>query len=189
MKRGILSAAAAVAAVAGVYAVVKTFPAPAPPEAARAGPSDPEHTGALVRLAAKNLVAREVIAGRTTLPEATALFEWLNGLYPPAPARTPFPWAKPAGLPDGDYTAAEAAAAEVVQWVAAVARREYPDREGEVAADAVAEFLAARSGGQLAALPEVDGEVKVKLLARAETEAARYVSFRSPEAPPARLKE
>ena len=99
-----------------------------------------------VRLAARNLVAREVIAGRTTVPEAAALFAWIDALPPRPSGREARQLAGQAGLPDsGGYTEAELLGVRVVMFVGVAARHDaYPPGCMERAR---AEFLAARRGG------------------------------------------
>jgi hypothetical protein len=154
--------AAAACAVGLAYLALYLAPRPEPPGAAAPAEllsPDPAAAQAIARSAAKEAIAREVIAGRMTLPEAADRFGRLNAMPPPAPVRVPNLLAADAGLADsGGYTGAELPALQVVAWVAIVAREDCPDRAEEVAARARDQFRADRAAGRLARPPEVPAE-------------------------------
>ena len=100
-----------------------------------------------MRSAARSLVAREVIAGRATVPEAAALIGWIDALPPQRPAIQTGQVAAMAGLPDsGGYTAAELLGVRVVMHVGVAERNDAVGPPGSVGR-ARAAFLAARRGG------------------------------------------
>jgi hypothetical protein len=136
--------------------------------------ADPEVRHALVRAAAKDLVARELIAGRMALPDAAARFGWLNALPPKAQTRPPEVLAVLAGLPAGEkYGEGEALALQVVAWLGRPVLSDDPPRAQEVA---LRQFREARAEGRLARLPEVAEDERARLLAQAEVEATRVLS-------------
>ena len=91
MKRGI-PVVLAFCSVGMVCAALLVSPRPTPPDADGAvddlGPA-PAVRHVVVRAAARDLVARELIAGRMTLPDAAARFGWLNALPPATRTRPP----------------------------------------------------------------------------------------------------
>ena len=113
--------------------------------------ADPAAEAYRVRSAARNLVAREVIAGRTTVPEAAAVFGWLDARPPRHVDPTPADTASLAGLPDpGGYTAAEMLGVRVVAFVAT---RDVCASRPVCMERVRAEFLAARREGSLPDYP------------------------------------
>jgi hypothetical protein len=165
-------AAAAVSALGMTCAALFCPPGPRPP----ADPTvcyfepDPAIARLDARSAAREWVAREVAAGRMTLPEAAARFAWLDGLPPRAILPTPEEMAVKAGLPAGGrYTEKERSALQVVAWIAE--RAGDLDRAAEAARSL---FLAERAAGRLDRLPEVPEVDLARRLERAEAEAARW---------------
>jgi hypothetical protein len=127
-----------------------------------------------VRAAAKDLVARELIAGRMSLPEAAARFGWLNALPPKAQTRPPEVLAALAGLPAGEkYGEGEALALQVVAWLGRPALSDDPSRAQEAA---LRQFREARAEGRLARLPDVAEDEGARLLAQAEVEVPGHPS-------------
>src|SRR5689334_3154871 len=113
------------AAVVLVCAATRFSPHPDPPGVGEFEPPDPAFAAVAVRSVAKDLVVREVIAGRMALPEAAAQFAWLNELPPPARVFPPDVPASQAWLPErGEFTGTELLAAQVVEWAANAARAE-----------------------------------------------------------------
>src|SRR5438874_6083753 len=139
----------AVAAAVAVCAAHPDDPRPDPPGAESPGkylPPDPVSVRLATRSAARDRVAREVIAGRITLPEVAAAFAWFDRLPPEAThpsARVLERWV---GLPVGDpYTESELSALAVVVWVVTLVEYEHPDGTGELIARARGQFLADRA--------------------------------------------
>ena len=90
--RPLLPAAVALSALALTTAVYRLAPHPElpPPPLPEPGrePAESAIEALIVRSVARQLVARDVIAGRTTVPEAAALYRWLDA----QPPRTKAPW-------------------------------------------------------------------------------------------------
>jgi hypothetical protein len=158
---------------AAYHLVPQTGPlAPPQPDADR-GPDDPGFEALLARSVARELVAREVIAGRTTVPEAAALFAWLDAQPPRTMAAWPGQLTVQAGLPDpGGYTEAEMKGVRVVAQVAAAARCPVPSPPGCVER-VRAEFHAARARGEFAPLPAAPEDRCAPLLEQARVEVRR----------------
>ncbi|HJZ93219.1 MAG TPA: hypothetical protein VKE40_20250 [Gemmataceae bacterium] len=136
--------------------------------------ADPAVRHNLVRVAAKDLVARELIAGRMALPEAAARFGWLNALPPKAQTRPPEVLAALAGLPEGEkHEEGEALALQVVAWLGRPGLSNDPARAQEAA---MRQFREARAMGRLARLPEVVDDEGTRLLAQADVEVPRQLS-------------
>jgi hypothetical protein len=149
-------------------------PAPNPNAAVDYLDPDPAVRNRLVRAAARDLVARELIAGRITLPDAAARFGWLNALPPKAQTRPPEVLAALAGLPAGEeYGEGEVLALQVVAWLGRPVLSDDPARAQETA---LRQFRDARAEGRLARLPEVVADERARLLAQAEVEATRVQS-------------
>jgi hypothetical protein len=175
-------------AVAGLVALVATTAAyrlalrtdpPPPPRADADGcPVDPVIEARFIRSVARELVAQEVIAGRWSVPEAAAVFGWLDARPPRTVAAFPDQIAALAGLSDtGGYTDAELQGVRVVALAALMARSDSPSPPGSVER-VRREFLAARARGEFARLPappECEGQ---RLVERARTESRGYSSGR-----------
>src|SRR5262249_36942662 len=135
---------------------------------------DPAVRQRLVRVAARDLVARELIAGRMALPGAAARFAWLNALPPTTQIRPPEDLAALVGLPAGEkYGEGEALALQVVAWLGRPALSDDPGRGPEAGLRQVQD---ARAEGRLARLPEVVEDERARLLAQAEVETTRVLS-------------
>ena len=82
MRRDLLKVLGGTAGLVAVVALGYVFP-PAPAEQlpARHAPSEASDV-AVRRAIAKDIVARDGIAGRTSLTRAAAVYGWLNGLTP-----------------------------------------------------------------------------------------------------------
>src|SRR5262245_23437600 len=156
MKGGIPVVLAVVCSVWVVCAALLVFvrpPSPEPDGALEYLEPGPAVRHAVVRATARDLVARELIAGRLALPDAAARFGWLNVLPPPAQTRPPEQLAALAGLPAGEqYGEGEALALQVVAWLGRPALSDDPARAQEAA---LQQFREARAQGRLARLPEV----------------------------------
>ena len=172
MRRRIPVVLAVVCAVGMACAAVRFTPRPPPVHADEAvddpGP-DPAVRHALVRAAARDVVARELVAGRMALPEAAARFGWLNALPPAARTRPSEHLAALAGLPaDEKYEEGEALALQVVAWLR---RSGMGDESVRAQESALRQFREARAEGRLTQLPEVAESERARLLAQAEAEA------------------
>ena len=172
--RAIPIASVIVCVVAMMCAALFCSPRPTPPDpdgAADYLDPDPASRHVLVRSYAKDVVAREVIAGRMALPDAAARFGWLNALPPAAaPTLPPELLAALVGLPAGErYGEGEVLALQVVAWVRRPVLSDDPVRSQEAA---LRQFREARAEGRLARLPEVPEDERVRLLAQAEAEVA-----------------
>jgi hypothetical protein len=139
-------------------------------------PADPAVAAFVFRSAAKGEIVREVIAGRRSLPEAAALFGWLDAISPRTVAIPPHELAARAGLADENYTADELLAVQVVARVAIVAREDSPAQAAELTARVRGEFLAAREAGRFDRLPEIPDADLVQLIERAEAEVERMMT-------------
>jgi hypothetical protein len=130
---------------------------------------DPAVRQHVVRTAARDRVARELVAGRLSLPDAAARFGWLNAL--PLTSRT-HPrghLAALAGLPaDEEYEEGEVLALQVVAWLGRPVLSDDPARAQEAA---LRQFRDARAEGRLARLPELSEDDRARLLAQAEADA------------------
>src|SRR5687768_12603354 len=93
-----LLTAAATAVIGG--AVTQFAPPPAPNDGGAPLDADPAIAQVDLRSRTRDLVVREMTAGRMTLPEAAAAFGWLDRLTPPIPTPLPCQAALTAGLPD-----------------------------------------------------------------------------------------
>ena len=150
--RPFLPAAAVISALAATTAAYHLAapaadPPPPPRPDADGRPADPVAEAMLVRSVARGLVAREVIAGRTTVPEAAALFGWLDARSPWTKAAADGRIAADAGLSDsGGYTDAEMHGVRVVAAATAVAGS-LPCLPPGGVEWARGEFLAARRAG------------------------------------------
>jgi hypothetical protein len=176
--RAISIASVIVCVAAMMCAVLFCSPRPAPPSANKVGEyrePDPAIRHAVVRTVAKDMVAREVIAGRLALPDAAARFGWLLALPPAAePDLAPELLTALVGLPaDERYGAGEVLALRVVVWVRRPELSDDPIRSQEAA---LRQFVEARSHGRLARLPEVPKNERARILALAEVEATRLLS-------------
>jgi len=176
--RAISIASVIICVAAMMCAVVFCSPRPAPPSANKVGEyrePDPAIRHAVVRTVAKDMVAREVIAGRLPLPDAAARFGWLQALPPAAdPDLAPEFLAELVGLPaDERYGAGEVLALRVVVWVRRPELSDDPIRSQEAA---LRQFLEARAEGRLTRLPEVSKDERARILAQAEVEATRLLS-------------
>jgi hypothetical protein len=130
----------------------------------------------LVRSSARDLVAKEVIAGRMVLPDAAARFGWLNALPPPAPPAPTELLAVRVGLPGDEwYTEGERLALQVVAWVERPFLSDDPERARQAA---VRQFVECRADGRLVRLPEVPECERARLLAEAQTEATALSGLR-----------
>lgn len=139
--------------------------------------ADPLADLVMSRSAAKDVIARDVLAGRTGLAAAAALFAKLNALPPAVPPvhqgiRVAAEGAGWLG-PGEDCSAGDLIAAQVGLWVEAVALREDPS--GWRAAAAVrAAFDEGRAAGRFDPLPAADEDGLWRILAQADEEAGRY---------------
>jgi hypothetical protein len=155
---------------------------PDPAAADRSGPP-PEARAVGLRSAAKEVVVRDLMAGRTTLPAAAGMFARLNALPPAAIAPAESLLAVPADIgplgPDGHMYA------QVIEWAGKVAGIDASGRgPGAENRKALwAEFRALRAAGRLSPLPVPVAADWSALLARAEAEAAARQGFRSPRPP------
>jgi hypothetical protein len=186
--RTLLPATAAVAALTATTAMYRLAtdadPPPPPRSDADRCPADPAIEVLFVRSVARDLVAQEVIAGRMTVPEAVAMFAWLDAHPPWYPAAPPGQMAVLAGLSDpGDYTEAELLGLRLVAH-AEVAARSASAPVG-CAERVRGEFLAVRAQGKFTRLPAVPEDRCARLLDQARIEARRAMSGR-PDALPAR---
>jgi hypothetical protein len=130
---------------------------------------DPAARQLVVRAVARDLVARELIAGRMTLPAAAARFGWLNALSPTTQPHPAGHLAALAGLPAGEeYGEGEALALQVWAWLGRPVLSDDPARAQEAA---LRQFREARAAGRLARLPEVGEDEGARWLAQAEAEA------------------
>jgi hypothetical protein len=69
--------------IAGSYLAIAIWVVCSPePTVPADGPDVAMASPVFVRVVAKTVVARELLAGRLSLPEATAVFDWLNRLPP-----------------------------------------------------------------------------------------------------------
>jgi hypothetical protein len=168
------------AMTAAYHLVPRTGPlAPPQPDVDR-DPGDSGFEALFVRSVARELVAREVLAGRTTVPEAAALFAWLDARPPRTKAAWPGQLSVQAGLPDpGGYTEAEMHGVRVVAEVAAAARSPVPSPPGCVER-VRAEFLATRARGEFATLPAAPEDRCAQLLEQARVEVRRLTVGRAP---------
>lgn len=171
MKRGVPVLLAAFL-VGIALAVFLALPRPTLPESDGLDDGPDPHPAVrhvIVRVVAKDLVVRELIAGRLSLPDAAARFGWLNSLPPAALPRPSQHLAALAGLPTGvQYVEGEALALQVVAWIS----RMVPTGEPAGArAEALRQFREARTEGRLARLPEVGEAERARLHALAKTEA------------------
>jgi hypothetical protein len=171
------------ATTAAYHLVPHTAPlAPPQPDADR-GPDDRAFEALFARSVARDLVAREVIAGRTTVPEAAALFAWLDARPPRTKAAWPGQLTEQAGLPDpGGYTGAEMYGVRVVSEVGVSARSDATLPPGCVDR-ARREFLATRARGAFDPLPVLPEDQCVQLLERARAEARRMTAARASTRP------
>jgi hypothetical protein len=137
---------------------------------------DPAARHAVVRATAKDLVAREFIAGRMALPDAAAWFGWLNALPPTTRTLPPEHLAALAGLPAGEtYGEGEALGLQVVAWLGRPVLSDDPAGAQEAA---LRQFREARAEGRLIRLPEVAEDVRARLLEQAEVEAEAIARHR-----------
>jgi hypothetical protein len=185
--RTLFPATAAVAALTATTAMYRVATDADPPPRPRPDvewyPADPAVEVLFVRSLARDLVAGEVIAGRTSVPEAAAVFAWLDALPPRCPAAAPDRIAVLAGLSDpGGYTQAELLGLRVVAQVEVMVR---PASVTLGCAERVrGEFLAARAQGTFTRLPAVSEDRCARLVDQARIEARRVMSGR-PDALPA----
>jgi hypothetical protein len=171
--RAIPVASAAVCVVAMTCAALITPSRPSPPDPDRAADHlvpDPAVRRAAVRTYARDVIAREVLAGRMALPDAAAWFGWLNSLSPTTRV-VPTEWlAVRVGLPAGERCGeGEALALQVVAWMV---WRDLSDDPARAQEAALRQFREVRAEGRLARLPEVAKDERTQLLARAEVEVA-----------------
>src|SRR5262245_65862450 len=154
--RGARDTLTVVCAAAMIFAALLIAPCRRPPRPDAAIDHldpDPAVRQNLVRAAARDVVARELIAGRIALPDAAAWFGWLNDLPPKAQTRSPEVLAALAGLPaDEKYGEGEAIALQVVAWLGRPGLSDNPVRAQEVA---LRQFRDGRREGLLARLEEV----------------------------------
>ncbi|HKB03010.1 MAG TPA: hypothetical protein VKD90_12370 [Gemmataceae bacterium] len=137
--------------------------------------ADPVVRHRLVRAAARDVVARELIAGRMTLPDAAARFGWLNALPPTTQTRPPEVLAALAGLPAGEkYGEGEALALQVVAWLGRPTLSDDPARAQDAA---LRQFRQSRAEGRLTLLPEVGEDEGSRLLAEADVVVTRHQSL------------
>jgi hypothetical protein len=166
----VLVYAAFVAAMATLVMAPGRRPPPAapPPPAAEFDEPPAEVAAVFERIMAKAAVARAVLADRLSLPEAAAVFGWLNRL-PPAEAR------RFLRLPDGDFEASsdeEFLCLSVVVWVAQEADIAPADAHaGQVARAVKGQFRRAFADGARVALPAVVESDCRELVARVRAAA------------------
>ncbi len=167
--------AAAAALAYTAYLFSPAGPPPNQPVEAHVSAPGPVCQHLAVRLAAKDAIARDVAAGRTSLFDAAARFAWLNTLPPQCPRM---------GDTDAGYVAAEfgleagpgftdneRAALQVIAWATERTAWMSPERAGEVAGRLRDEFLAARRARSLENLPAVPEATRRDLLNQAASEA------------------
>ena len=156
---------AAGAACAAAYILAVPGPRPTtPPAAAADRPAGSE--GVLARSLAKHFVATEVTRGRLTVPEAAAVFGWLNRRPPPAdPAEV---IGRQSGLSDAARRCeAEVLCAQVMAYRAAAARHPNPAREADLVWLGQAQVRMSRGPDGRPRLPAVNEAECEKLIARA----------------------
>ena len=178
------AAAAAIGVVVFCVAVSTYVETPSPEDsgavAAREAPL-PDRAAHELRVAAKDAVARDLLAGRTTLPEAAALFGWLNDL-PPDAAPIPPQLPQVLELEPRAYDARELLLIQVVVWAEGCTRVEFPSRALDQS-----RHLRARLRDALAhhvKLPEVDPDRATALLARVGRDDSTRSGRSIPSPPP-----
>jgi hypothetical protein len=161
-----LLATGAAVVIGGAVIRFAPTPAVADDDADEGMAPDPAVAQANLKSRARDLVAREVAAGRMTLPDAAAAFDWFDHLPPLSPA--PLPWQASVGAgvpPDPGYTQTEILALRVVTRVDVLERTQYPAVPAGSAEAARGQSRRARAGGALTCLPAVPDAALARLLA------------------------
>lgn len=135
------------------------------PAAGLTFPADPTADAIARRVAAKEIVASDALAGRLTLVEAAALIGWLNDRGDRPLRLEAFHVAQFGPPPYGGWTRDELVCLHAIVCIESRAEVECPARAEEVRASLEAEFGAERACGRPVALPPVAEPEGLRLLA------------------------